>query len=184
MFSSAYKRPDLTNEEEDKVARILAFARNKKNHNRLDFGLLDTISNLEKYLGYPPPPPPASRSGKNALLKKRAATEPSRRVIAEPPRGDVAKRGKDKAGESSKKSAANLGKRKVTEASPRISVAVKNQAFAATLLRLVDEPEDPDVPSLKRKKSKKPKVDSGRRSLPLFLMLLRKLWMAPRRIFL
>lgn len=40
-------------EEEDRVDKILAFARAKKNVKVMDYDVLATVANLEKYLGYP-----------------------------------------------------------------------------------------------------------------------------------
>lgn len=85
-----------------------------------------------------------------------------------PPRGDVAKRGKDKASEPAKKFAPKMGGRKVIDASPRVPTAGDRQTFE-TPLRLVDEPEDSDVLALKRKKTERSEAGLGPEGLAAFL---------------
>lgn len=81
--------------------RVLAFAREEENEKQMNFDFLVTSASLEKYLGYPP----TGRSGNVAQLKKKSTAETSRRVergkgvMAEPPRRNVANKGKSKVAE-------------------------------------------------------------------------------------
>ncbi|KAB8546933.1 hypothetical protein FH972_025614 [Carpinus fangiana] len=112
----------------------------------MDYEVLATVANLEKYLGFLP----TRGSGVTSQPRKRPTHETSKKPIVEATKKVAADKGKDKgkAGEPSKKFAIEKGKRKVEEAFPRTHV-VARVPTPMTPLRLIDKPEE--LPSKKRK---------------------------------